>query len=68
MRDTADGTDAPAASLLAGEEDIDPLSATLAAMLRIGIAFAARAPPSYGDEKVANRDIRVWHGAIEKGP
>jgi hypothetical protein len=24
---------------------------------------------SYGDEKVANRDIsRVWHGATEKGP
>jgi hypothetical protein len=21
----------------------------------------------YGDEKVANRDIRVWHGATEKG-
>jgi hypothetical protein len=20
------------------------------------------------DEKVANRDIRVWHGATEKGP
>jgi hypothetical protein len=23
---------------------------------------------AYGDAKVANRDIRVWHGAIEKGP
>jgi hypothetical protein len=22
----------------------------------------------YSDEKVANRDIRVWHGAIENGP
>jgi hypothetical protein len=22
----------------------------------------------YGDEKVANREIRVWHGATEKGP
>jgi hypothetical protein len=22
----------------------------------------------YGDEKVANRDSRVWHGATEKGP
>jgi hypothetical protein len=22
----------------------------------------------YSDEKVANRDIRVWHGATEKGP
>jgi hypothetical protein len=22
----------------------------------------------YGDEKNANRDIRVWHGATEKGP
>jgi hypothetical protein len=26
-------------------------------------------PSAYGgDEKVANRDIRVWHGATEKGP
>ena len=22
----------------------------------------------YGDEKVANRDTKVWHGATEKGP
>jgi hypothetical protein len=22
----------------------------------------------YGDEKGSNRDIRVWHGATEKGP
>ena len=22
----------------------------------------------YGDEKVANRDIRVWHGAADIGP
>jgi hypothetical protein len=22
----------------------------------------------YGDEKIANRDIRVWHGATENGP
>jgi hypothetical protein len=22
----------------------------------------------YGDAKVANREIRVWHGATEKGP
>jgi hypothetical protein len=22
----------------------------------------------YSDAKVANRDIRVWHGATEKGP
>jgi hypothetical protein len=22
----------------------------------------------YGDAKVANRDIRVWHGATEMGP
>jgi hypothetical protein len=25
-------------------------------------------PLAYGDEKVANRDIRVWHGATENGP
>ena len=24
--------------------------------------------PAYGDEKVANREIRVWHGATENGP
>ena len=23
---------------------------------------------TYGDEKVANRDTKVWHGATEKGP
>jgi hypothetical protein len=28
----------------------------------------ARAPPCYSDEKVANREIRVWHGATENGP
>jgi hypothetical protein len=32
-----------------------------------------RAQPSpagaaYGDEKVANRDTKVWHGATENGP
>jgi hypothetical protein len=32
----------------------------LVAVLRDGTA--------YGDEKVANRDTRVWHGATEKGP
>jgi hypothetical protein len=25
-------------------------------------------PPSYSDEKIANRDTRVWHVATEKGP
>ena len=25
-------------------------------------------PLLYGDQKVANREIRVWHGATEKGP
>ena len=24
--------------------------------------------PAYSDEKVANREIRVWHGATETGP
>jgi hypothetical protein len=24
--------------------------------------------PPYGDEKVANRDTKVWHGATENGP
>jgi hypothetical protein len=26
------------------------------------------AAATYGDEKVANRDIRLWHGATENGP
>jgi hypothetical protein len=26
------------------------------------------ATTGYGDEKVANRDTKVWHGATEKGP
>jgi hypothetical protein len=26
-----------------------------------------RSPRTYGDEKVANRDIRVWHFVIENG-
>jgi hypothetical protein len=25
-------------------------------------------PATYGDAKVANREIRVWHGATENGP
>jgi hypothetical protein len=29
---------------------------------------AAGTLTAYGDEKVANRDIRVWHGATAKGP
>jgi hypothetical protein len=28
----------------------------------------ARQQLAYGDEKVANRDTTVWHGATEKGP
>ena len=32
-----------------------------------GAAPLCRLPP-YGDAKVANREIRVWHGATEKGP
>ena len=34
-----------------------------------GKNFDTLVPSStYGDEKVANREIRVWHGATEKGP
>ena len=25
-------------------------------------------PAEFGDAKVANREIRVWHGATEEGP
>ena len=31
-------------------------------------AAAAEPPAPYGDEKVANRETKVWHGATEKGP
>jgi hypothetical protein len=31
-------------------------------------ALGCRQRTLYGDEKVANRDIRVWHGATENGP
>jgi hypothetical protein len=29
---------------------------------------AAATAVKYGDAKVANREIRVWHGATENGP
>jgi hypothetical protein len=32
------------------------------------LSGAANALAAYGDEKVANRDIRVGHGATENGP
>jgi hypothetical protein len=32
-----------------------------------GFSSTPHSPP-YSDEKVANRDIRVWHGATENGP
>jgi hypothetical protein len=31
-------------------------------------SLRSHAAPLYGDEKAANRDIRVWHGATETGP
>ena len=31
-------------------------------------SWGARRAREYGDEKVANREIRVWHGATENGP
>jgi hypothetical protein len=34
---------------------------------KMAIPIAAKLPP-YGDGKVANREIRVWHGATENGP
>jgi hypothetical protein len=38
---------------------------TFVAAAKRGLLAAAAA---YGDEKVANREIRVWHGATENGP
>jgi hypothetical protein len=32
------------------------------------VALLLPPPTTYGDEKVANRDITVWHGATETGP
>jgi hypothetical protein len=45
-------------------------AATLRELLRDASAagFARSAGTGYGDAKVANREIRVWHGATEKGP
>jgi cation transport ATPase len=42
----------------------------LLAFVLLGRAVEERAKLQvpYGDQKVANRDIRVWHGATEKGP
>jgi hypothetical protein len=45
-----------------------PLSANVKSVKRILSARCQRPRGRYGDEKVANRDIRVWHGATEKGP
>jgi hypothetical protein len=39
-----------------------------ASALMDGPAFGGDSCLSYGDEKVANREIGVWHGATEKGP
>jgi hypothetical protein len=33
-----------------------------------GGGSSSRAPQAYGDAKVANRHVGVWHGATEKGP
>ena len=35
---------------------------------QLHVTVRPHAPVRYGDEKVANRDIRVWHGATENGP
>jgi hypothetical protein len=32
------------------------------------VAQGRHLPVTYSDEKGANRDIRVWHGATENGP
>jgi hypothetical protein len=39
-----------------------------ASALMDGPAFGGDSCLSYGDEKVANREIGVWHGATDKGP
>jgi hypothetical protein len=31
-------------------------------------SLIATHPTPYGDEKVANRETKVWHGATENGP
>jgi hypothetical protein len=35
---------------------------------RLFVAAAPRRAEPYSDGKVANRDIRVWHGATVNGP
>jgi hypothetical protein len=37
-------------------------------LIMYGACATPTSPSLYSDEKVANRDIRVWHGATENGP
>jgi hypothetical protein len=43
-------------------------AAAAAARAGSGGGGELRSQRTYGDEKVANREIRVWHFVIERGP
>jgi hypothetical protein len=46
----------------------EPCCTLHAKLLSAEAADPQHAAALYGDEKVANREIRVWRGATEKGP
>jgi hypothetical protein len=54
---------AAASALLAATSNA---TRVLAPLLLTDLAAAAACSSAYGDAQVANRDIRVWHGATEK--
>jgi hypothetical protein len=45
----------------------DACSANVHCVSRRAVLYAASTVAAYCDEKVANREIRVWHFVIEKG-
>jgi hypothetical protein len=45
-----------------------PLASSLSSTQQQFVQWSRPATAPYGDAKVANRGIRVWHGATEKGP
>ena len=43
------------------------ISPVASSFVGTGAVFSTSAATSYSDEKVANREIRVWHFVIENG-
>jgi hypothetical protein len=49
-------------------DNLDEIQAEMFRQLDHEQRATSERPPRYGDEKVANRDTKVWHGATENGP